>query len=187
MVATPSCVDLRRMFRLLLAVRVAPPNSSRHSFMATPAQKRLMQDLKAIVAEASLVAGPRGDNLMLWDATISGPDDTPWEGGLFNLEMAFEDDYPNSPPRVKFLTQGVFHPNVYTNGSICLDILKSQWSPSYDVRTLLLSIQSLLADPNPASAANAEAAEMLKSNKTAYESRIRMTVEASLAAMENDE
>jgi len=153
--------------------------------MATPAQRRLMNDLKAIQKEQTLVAAPRDDNIMIWEAVVPGPDDTPWEGGLFNLVLTFTDEYPNQPPRVKFTTPGVFHPNVYTNGDICLDILKSQWSPAYDVRMLLLSIQSLLAEPNPASAANAEAAELITSNRTAYEARVRKAVEEALAAMED--
>jgi ubiquitin-conjugating enzyme E2 A len=155
--------------------------------MATPAQRRLMNDLKSLQKEETLVASPRDDNIMIWDAVLPGPDDTPWEGGLFNLVLTFSDEYPNQPPRVKFTTPGVFHPNVYTNGDICLDILKSSWSPAYDVRMLLLSIQSLLAEPNPASAANAEAAELITSNRTAYEARVRKTVEEALAAMEGDE
>eukprot|EP00672_Neobodo_designis_P019098 CAMPEP_0174827140 /NCGR_PEP_ID=MMETSP1114-20130205/518_1 /TAXON_ID=312471 /ORGANISM="Neobodo designis, Strain CCAP 1951/1" /LENGTH=164 /DNA_ID=CAMNT_0016060747 /DNA_START=103 /DNA_END=597 /DNA_ORIENTATION=+ len=152
--------------------------------MATPAQRRLMNDLKSIQKEDTLVAAPADDNIMEWEAVLPGPEETPWEGGLFSLEMKFSDDYPNTPPRVKFTTPGIFHPNVYVNGDICLDILKSQWSPTYDVRMLLLSIQSLLAEPNPASAANPEAAELLTSNKTAYEARVKKTVEAALAAME---
>lgn len=145
-----------------------------------------MSDLKSIQKEETLVANPRDDNIMIWDAVVPGPDETPWEGGLFELVLTFGDDYPNSPPKVKFTTPGVFHPNVYTTGDICLDILKAQWSPAYDVRTLLLSIQSLLAEPNPASAANAEAAELITSNRTAYDARVRKAVEATLNAMEAD-
>jgi ubiquitin-conjugating enzyme E2 A len=152
--------------------------------MATPAQRRLMNDLKAIQKEDTLVAAPAEDNIMEWEAVLPGPEETSWEGGLFTLAMTFSDDYPNTPPKVKFLTPGIFHPNVYVNGDICLDILKSQWSPTYDVRMLLLSIQSLLAEPNPASAANPEAAELITSNKSAYEARVKKTVEAALEAME---
>ena len=59
---------------------------------------------------------------MSWDAVIFGPDDTPWDGGSFRLTMDFSEDYPNKPPSVKFKT-AIFHPNVYADGSICLDIL----------------------------------------------------------------
>jgi ubiquitin-conjugating enzyme E2 A len=155
--------------------------------MATPAQRRLMNDLKTMQQEDTVVASPLEDNIMEWEAVVPGPEETPWEGGLFSLRLSFSDDYPNTPPKVKFTTPGVFHPNVYVNGDICLDILKSQWSPSYDVRMLLISIQSLLAEPNPGSAANPEAAELLTSNKAQYEARVKRTVEAALAAMEADD
>ena len=153
------------------------------------AQRRLMHDLKVAQADDSIIAGPEEDNLFRWHATITGPVDSPWDGGIFNLVMEFSDEYPNVPPKVKFLSQ-VFHPNVYVDGNICLDILKTQWSPTYDVCGLLISIQSLLADPNPNSAANPEAAELHKNNRPMYEARVRQLVEKSLAeadAMVDDE
>jgi hypothetical protein len=77
---------------------------------------------------------------MLWQAVMFGPDDTPWEGGTFNLLMEFGEDYPNKPPKVRFACN-IFHPNVYGDGQICLDILGSNWSPIYDVAAVLTSIQ----------------------------------------------
>ena len=62
------------------------------------------------------------DNFMKWEAVIFGPDDTEWEGGVFNLSMEFTEEYPTKPPKVVFLTK-MYHPNIYTNGEICLDIL----------------------------------------------------------------
>ena len=70
----------------------------------------------------------------------SSPDDTPWEGATFKLKMSFTEDYPNKPPKVQFVTK-CFHPNVYANGGICLDILQNQWSPIYDIAAILTSIQ----------------------------------------------
>ncbi len=74
--------------------------------------------------------------------------DTPFEDGTFKLLLTFDESYPNKPPTVKFLSR-MFHPNVYANGEICLDILQNRWSPTYDVAAVLTSIQSLLHDPNP--------------------------------------
>ena len=70
---------------------------------------------------------------------IFGPEGTEWEGGVFKLKMEFTDQYPNKPPNVKFVTE-IFHPNVYTDGKICLDILMNNWSPVYDVLNVLISI-----------------------------------------------
>lgn len=76
------------------------------------------------------------------------PADTPFEDGTFKLLLTFDESYPNKPPTVKFLSK-MFHPNVYANGELCLDILQNRWSPTYDVAAILTSIQSLLHDPNP--------------------------------------
>ncbi len=71
---------------------------------------------------------------------IIGPADTPFEDGTFRLVMHFEEQYPNRPPGVKFVSQ-MFHPNVYGTGELCLDILQNRWSPTYDVAAILTSIQ----------------------------------------------
>ncbi|WP_198359772.1 ubiquitin-conjugating enzyme family protein, partial [Streptomyces fildesensis] len=76
-------------------------------------------------------------NIMLWNAVIFGrPDDTPWDGGTFKLSLQFSEEYPNKPPIVRFVSR-MFHPNIYADGSICLDILQNQWSPIYDVAAIL--------------------------------------------------
>ena len=74
------------------------------------------------------------------NAVIIGPTDTPFEDGTFRLVMHFEEQYPNKPPGVKFISQ-MFHPNVYGTGELCLDILQNRWSPTYDVAAILTSIQ----------------------------------------------
>lgn len=74
------------------------------------------------------------------NAVIIGPADTPFEDGTFRLVMQFEEQYPNKPPGVKFISQ-MFHPNVYGTGELCLDILQNRWSPTYDVAAILTSIQ----------------------------------------------
>jgi len=92
--------------------------------------------------------------------------------------MVFSEDYPQKAPEVKFKTK-IFHPNVYADGRICLDILEKQWSPIYDIAAILTSIQSLLCDPNPASPANAEAARLFETDKAQYISRVKEIVELS--------
>ncbi|NXT53230.1 UBE2C enzyme, partial [Pluvianellus socialis] len=79
----------------------------------------------------------------------------------YKLSLEFPSGYPYTAPTVRFLTP-CYHPNVDTQGNICLDILKDKWSALYDVRTILLSIQSLLAEPNIESPLNTHAAELWK-------------------------
>jgi ubiquitin-conjugating enzyme E2 D/E len=115
--------------------------------MATRRIQREQQDLSKDAPD-SCSAGPRGENLYVWDAMILGPSDSPFAGGIFNLEIHFPTDYPFKPPKILFLTK-IYHPNIASNGNICLDILKDQWSPALTVGKALLSICSLLTDPNP--------------------------------------
>ncbi|ONM51548.1 Ubiquitin-conjugating enzyme E2 2 [Zea mays] len=221
--------------------------------MSTPARKRLMRDFRRLQQDppAGISGAPHDNNIMLWNAVIFGPDDTPWDGGslirncaggtveihgalrylgatgtetrLFNgdrltaicrdwsgvdplaisgaaagrptssqgplvghpctfkLTLQFTEDYPNKPPTVRFVSR-MFHPNIYADGSICLDILQNQWSPIYDVAAILTSIQSLLCDPNPNSPANSEAARLFSENKREYNRKVREIVEQSWTA-----
>ncbi|KAI0987807.1 hypothetical protein GJ496_007911 [Pomphorhynchus laevis] len=93
-------------------------------------------------------AGPVNENMLHWKATIMGPSDSPYSGGVFFLNIVFPTDYPFKPPKVNFETK-IYHPNINGNGNICLDILKTQWSPALTISKVLLSICSLLNDPNP--------------------------------------
>jgi ubiquitin-conjugating enzyme E2 A len=189
---------------------------------------------------SGVTGAPMDTNIMLWQAVIFGPEETPWEGtgqrdeprrqrplrswlsipirsdplslplprphlvatlvfafnaaflrrsfflssasaaagGTFKLVLEFSEDYPNKAPQVRFLTK-MFHPNIYNDGQICLDILQNQWSPIYDISAILTSIQSLLCDPNPASPANSEASRLYNENRREYNRRVREIVEQS--------
>ncbi|CAI9297163.1 unnamed protein product [Lactuca saligna] len=153
---------------------------TRVSTMSTPARKRLMRDFKRLQQDppAGISGAPQDNNIMLWNAVIFGPDDSPWDGGTFKLALQYSEDYPNKAPTVRFVSR-MFHPNIYADGSICLDILQNQWSPIYDVAAILTSIQSLLCDPNPNSPANSEAARAFSENKREYNRRVREIVEQS--------
>mmetsp|Transcript_34333 Transcript_34333/g.96770 ORF Transcript_34333/g.96770 Transcript_34333/m.96770 type:complete len:158 (+) Transcript_34333:187-660(+) len=144
------------------------------------AKKRLIRDFKRLQSDPQdgINAAPRDGDIMKWHAVIFGPEDTIWEGGTFKLAMDFTEEYPNRPPKVVFLSN-MFHPNIYADGSICLDILQNQWSPIYDIASILTSIQSLLSDPNPNSPANSEAARLYQENKSAYSSRVKECVKRS--------
>eukprot|EP00276_Gloeochaete_wittrockiana_P007625 CAMPEP_0184649302 /NCGR_PEP_ID=MMETSP0308-20130426/6637_1 /TAXON_ID=38269 /ORGANISM="Gloeochaete witrockiana, Strain SAG 46.84" /LENGTH=152 /DNA_ID=CAMNT_0027081915 /DNA_START=125 /DNA_END=583 /DNA_ORIENTATION=- len=148
--------------------------------MSTPARRRLMRDFKVLQEDppAGISGAPMENNIMQWNAVIFGPEDSPWAEGTFKLSLTFSEDYPNKAPVVKFLSK-MFHPNIYADGGICLDILQNQWSPIYDIAAILTSIQSLLCDPNPNSPANSEAARLYQENRREYERRVKDIVEKS--------
>ena len=149
--------------------------------MSSSSRRRLINDFKRIEKQDEsngLFAAPQENNLMCWEAVIFGPEETPWEGGSFKLLLEFTEEYPNKPPLVRFITN-MFHPNIYADGKICLDILTNNWSPIYDVHTILTSIQSLLTDPNPDSPANAEASRLYTENIQEYFKRVKDCVESS--------
>merc|ERR1711991_1245404 len=94
------------------------------------------------------MGSPTADNPRYFKVVIAGPSQSPYEGGVFNLELFLPEEYPMVPPKVRFMTR-IYHPNVDKIGRICLDILKDKWSPALQIRTVLLSIQALLSEPNP--------------------------------------
>lgn len=151
--------------------------------MSTPSRKRLIRDFKRLKKDApdGFTGTPEANNIMKWSAVIFGPEDTSWEGGTFKLTLEFTEEYPNKPPNVRFISK-MFHPNIYADGSICLDILQNQWSPIYDVSAILTSLQSLLTDPNVNSPANADAARMYSENRREYDRRVRQIVQQSWTA-----
>ena len=104
-------------------------------------------------------AFPKGENLFEWCGTIKGPDETVFEGMEYSIEMSFPASYPFEAPTIIFTTP-IYHPNVDEEGNICLDILKDKWSAAYSVSTVLLSLQSLLGEPNNDSPLNTEAADL---------------------------
>lgn len=107
------------------------------------------------------------DDMFHWKGTITGPKESPYEGGVFYLDIIFPSDYPFKPPKITFTTK-IYHPNISSSGSICLDILKDQWSPALMISKVLLSISSLLCDPNPADPLVHEIAKIYKTDITKY-------------------
>jgi ubiquitin-conjugating enzyme E2 D/E len=106
-------------------------------------------------------------NIHKWLVTMSGPVNSPYETGLFQLSVNFPENYPFSPPLVNFITR-IYHCNVNNSGGICLDILKDQWSPALTINKVLLSIISLLNDPNPDDPLVPEIAEIYLKDRDKY-------------------
>jgi len=161
--------------------------------MSNPAAARLQKELKDSVknpTEGIIIELPDEANIYKWYIFMKGPPDTPYDGGIFKLEMNFPKDYPNTPPEVKFLTD-VWHPNVYTDGKVCISILhvpdpmNSQesadecWRPIHTSESIVMSIISMLADPNISSPANVDASKEYRDKKDAFRQRVLKLVEKS--------
>lgn len=113
-----------------------------------------------------------GDDMYHWHAILIGPQDSLYQGYNFKLDIVLPVDYPYSPPRVKFITP-IQHVNVNNDGDICLDILKNNWIPSQNIRSILISIRLLLAEPNPEDPFNSDLATLYRTNKDNYIKKIK--------------
>ena len=116
--------------------------------------KRLLKDsteLNTLDKKLGIVCSCNNNNKNnnnIWNAIIHGPQNTPYQNGIFKLEIKFPNNYPFVPPKIKFVTQ-IYHPNINSNGIICLDVLDDNWTPTLYITDLLKIIRSLLINPNP--------------------------------------
>lgn len=146
----------------------------------------------------ALISGEHIDCLHCWlggnllFVTCAGPDDTPYENGVFTARMTFPTDYPLSPPDMQFVSD-MFHPNVYPDGRVCISILHppgadpmgyetvaERWSPVQSIEKVLLSVVSMLAEPNIESGANVDAAKMYRDNIEQFKKVAKECVRKSL-------
>ncbi|KAF4511986.1 hypothetical protein G6O67_001177 [Ophiocordyceps sinensis] len=166
--APTACILVTRRRRLLLKEAVVPRHKRQRS------DSRINKELTDLGRDppSSCSAGPVGEDLFHWQATIMGPGDSPYSGGVFFLAIHFPTDYPFKPPKVNFTTR-IYHPNINSNGSICLDILRDQWSPALTISKVLLSICSMLTDPNPDDPLVPEIAHVYKTDRPRYEATAR--------------
>jgi ubiquitin-conjugating enzyme E2 D/E len=133
---------------------------------------RIQKELNSLIKDppCNCSAGPKdnGDNMYQWEGCIIGPEDTPYSGGCFKLNIIFPNDYPFKPPKINFATK-IYHPNIHKNGGgICLDTLNTKWSPALTISKVLLSICSLLDEPNPKDPLEPEIAEQYENNYEAF-------------------
>ncbi|XP_036244534.1 ubiquitin-conjugating enzyme E2 G2 isoform X1 [Molothrus ater] len=140
-----------------------------------------------------IVAGPMNEeNFFEWEALIMGPEDTCFEYGVFPAILSFPLDYPLSPPKMRFTCE-MFHPNIYPDGRVCISILHApgddpmgyessaeRWSPVQSVEKILLSVVSMLAEPNDESGANVDASKMWREDREQFNKIAKQIVQKSL-------
>lgn len=159
------------------------------------AQKRLLKEFQQLSRDAppGIVAGPLVDtDLYVWECLLEGPSDTAYENGVFPAKLTFPKDYPLSPPTLKF-DPPILHPNVYADGEVCISILhppgedpnqyerpEERWSPVQSIEKILLSVVSMLAEPNVESGANIDACKLYRDDRKGYETKIKNAIRESL-------
>ena len=129
--------------------------------------QRLLKEHRELQKEgkkprAEVMLAPVDGNLYQWAGAIRGPEDTPYAGGLFRIEVVVPSSYPLAAPNFRFVTT-IFHPNVHRDtGEICIDILKSAWSPAWTLQSTCRAIIVLLSHPEPDSPLNCDAGNLLR-------------------------
>ena len=152
------------------------------------AVRRLNKELKDLENDPShdISAGPSADDMFAWRATIIGPPNTPYEGGVFFLDIKFPQDYPFKAPRILFQTK-IYHCNVNDKGGISIEGFAGQWSPALTVRKLLLAVRSMMTDPNPDDPLVPDIAKLYKSNRKLHDKTAREWAIKYAGSPANDE
>ena len=133
------------------------------------------------------------NDLYKWTVCFTGPEDTIYEGGFFKAILTFPEDFPQNPPEMKFITE-MFHPNIYKDGKVCISILhppgtdnlneqekaEERWRPVLGVEQILISVISMLNEPNCNSPANIDASVMFRNNREKYNEKVKKLVLKSL-------
>jgi len=168
--------------------------------MSTQATARLQKELKELMknpVEGFKVELADEASLFEWIVYISGPPGTEYEGGIFKALMNFPEEYPNAPPKMKFISD-MWHPNVYPDGGVCISILhtpdpmnpqereEETWRPIQTVESILVSVCSMIADANFSSPANVDASVELRKKPQDYKKRVLKLVEKSKKELPSD-
>jgi len=137
--------------------------------------KKLLKDIREFEKDKpeGITLKINDENIADIQAVISGPESTPYEGGMFTIKLVLGGDFPQAAPRGYFLTK-IFHPNIAPNGDICVNTLKRDWKPDTTLKKILMVIRCLLIEPGPDSALNEEAAVLMQEDFEAYSKRARL-------------
>lgn len=132
----------------------------------------MAKEIRDLDLPEGCTAAPMETDILTWNCVVAGPKDSPYEGGKFELTLKFPPEYPLRPPEAVFKTR-VYHPNVKDDGKVCIDILKDAWTPVLSHGKIILSVQMLLSDGNPASPLMPDIAEQYKNNRAAFNATAR--------------
>eukprot|EP00049_Salpingoeca_infusionum_P018320 m.356683 g.356683 ORF g.356683 m.356683 type:complete len:168 (+) comp17600_c0_seq1:47-550(+) len=161
--------------------------------MASPSSLLLQKQLKELTKNPvdGFSAGLKGDSIYVWEVLII-PNEGMYEGGMFRAELEFPESYPQMPPKMKFIGVIPYHPNIYEDGRVCISILHppgddeygyedsgERWLPVHTVETILLSVISMISDPNDESPANLDAAKVWREDRAAFKKIVRRCVRRS--------
>ncbi len=164
--------------------------SSKYSLEILAKELERLQNNDDIGASIGLVDD---EDLFNWSIIYEGPTETLYEGGFFKALIKFPEDYPNNPPEMKFVTE-MWHPNIYPDGKVCISILHppgedefnqqesadERWRPILGVESILISVISMLNDPNLDSPANIDAAKNFKEDREGYEKKVKKLTQLSV-------
>mmetsp|Transcript_1791 Transcript_1791/g.3882 ORF Transcript_1791/g.3882 Transcript_1791/m.3882 type:complete len:149 (-) Transcript_1791:83-529(-) len=135
--------------------------------MAVRRINKELESVRAHTVDAYSAVPVNDDDMFNWVATIQGPKDSPYEGGIFYLSILLPADYPFKPPHVRFTTK-LYHPNINDHGGESIDIIKDRWSPALTIEKVLFALVSLLRDPNPDDPLIPEIARQYKNDQQAF-------------------
>merc|ERR1719498_580741 len=135
------------------------------------ATARLNRELKELTSNPpDMVSAQPQEGLFHWTGTIEGPEGTPYEDGIFFLDIKFPADYPGKPPKVKFTTK-IYHCNINEKGEICLPIIKDEWTPQKTIAQVLVAILTLMEAPNPQSPLMPDIGALYLKDKDAHDKK----------------
>ncbi|KAH3723364.1 ubiquitin-conjugating enzyme E2 [Pelomyxa schiedti] len=170
-----------------MAAHASPSSAAVSPAIAAATTRAITNQLKALQTDPveGVYVETNGDNLYEWNIWIEGSAGTPYAGGIFKLSMVFPPDFPMRPPSLRFI-DNFWHPNVYADGKVCISILhppgedemsgeraSERWLPTQTVTSVMLSVLSLLADPNTSSPANVDASVEWMRKRDSFDARVK--------------